>query len=211
MQSIGYMIIGLLVIVGGFLLVSLTKPKMNIPTELGYNMVDGNAIGDPNAPVVLEEFSSYICGHCSNFANEKLRSLIEEYVYTGQVYYVSHAFADPLGEAGIAAQSAYCAMDQGKYWEMHDMIFANFSSFGYTQKQFESMASEIDLDLGSFKQCLRNSKYVDKISEDLEIGTQAGITGTPSFLINGQLAITGNQEYSQFQQQIEFALSTAGN
>ena len=211
MKSIGYIVIGLLIIVTGFVLISQSGPRINLPDALGYDMADGNAIGDPDAPVVVEEYYSFACGHCSNFANDTLRTLVEEYVYAGQVYYVSNAFSDPLGDVGIAHQAAYCAMDQGKYWEMHDVIFANFSSVGYTQNQLEAMAEEINLDMSTFKQCLRGSKYVDKIIENVDAGSAAGITGTPSFLINGQLAVVGNREYSLFQQQIELALANSGN
>jgi len=212
MQSIGIMVIGLLIIVGGFLLISLTGgPGVEVPDEISYSMVDGNAIGDPNAPVVIEEYFSFLCIHCRNFAEESFNLLVEEYVYTGQVYYVSRAFADPASPAGFAAQAAYCAGDQGQYFQMHDIIFANFNSTGYTQNELESMAEEIGLNMDEYNQCLQSGKYADPVAADLARGTEAGITGTPSFLINDLLAVVGNREYSFFQQQIETALQTANN
>jgi len=211
MQSIGIMIIGLLIIVGGFVVISLNGAKVDVPETLSYTMTDGNAIGNPDAPVVIEEFSSFLCSHCRNFAIDTFDQLIEDYVYTGQVYFISRSFADPLGDAGVAAQAAYCAGDQGKYFEMKHVIYSNFNSIGYTQKELEAMAEAVDLNMADFKDCLSSGTYVSQVDGDLSAGTQAGITGTPSFLINGQLTIVGNREYAFFQQQIETALQTAGN
>lgn len=211
MQSIGIMVIGLLVIVGGFVLISLGGPNVDTPEETTYQMTDGNAIGDPNAPVVIEEFFSFLCIHCRNFSEESFNRLVEEYVYTGQVYYVSRAFATPTDPAGIAAQAAFCAGDQDKYFQMHDIIFANFSNTGYTKNELEAMAEEIGLNMDEYDQCVQSGKFADTVSDDLAQGTEAGITGTPSFLINGALAVVGNREYAFFQQQIEAALQTAGN
>ena len=73
------------------------------------------------------------------------------------------------------------------------------------------MAESVGLDVGEFNQCLSSGKYADTVNEDLNMGTNAGITGTPSFLINGTLAVQGNQDYANFQQQINAALQTAGN
>ena len=211
MQSIGIMVIGLLVIVGGFVLISLTGPNVETPEEMTYQMTDGNAIGDPNAPVVIEEFFSFLCIHCRNFSDESFNRLVEDYVYTGQVYYVSRSFATPTDPAGVAAQSAYCAGDQDKYFQMHDIIFANFSNTGYTQNELEAMAEQIGLNMDEYNQCVQSGKYADAITEDLTAGSEAGITGTPSFLINGALAVVGNREYTFFQQQIDIALQTANN
>ena len=211
MQSIGIMVIGLLIIGGGFALISLTGPKVNTPDSVAYTMTDGNAMGDPNAPVVVEEFFSFLCIHCKHFSDDSFNKLVEEYVNTGQVYFISHAFADPAGPAGIAAQAAYCAGDQNKYFELEATIFANFNNTGYTQNELKAMAESVGLDVGEFNQCLSSGKYADTVNEDLNMGTNAGITGTPSFLINGTLAVQGNQDYANFQQQINAALQTAGN
>ncbi|MBE0687717.1 MAG: DsbA family protein [Anaerolineaceae bacterium] len=211
MQSIGIIILGLLIIVTGFVLIGISKPKLAERPQFEYKMTDGNAIGNPNAPVVIEEFSSFMCSHCRDFSTGSLKPLIETYVYTGQVYLISRSFADPLGEAGIAAQAAYCAGEQGKFWEMKSTIFANFSNIGYSQKILSTMADMLSLDAGAYKQCMSSATFVDMITADLNDGSAAGITGTPSFLINGELAITGNKEFSFFQQQIEAALAAANN
>lgn len=211
MQSIGIMVLGLLIIVAGFVLVSVTRPRMAEPVEFEYQMTNRNAIGDPNAPVVIEEFSSFACIHCRDFSEGTRFQLIEDYVYTGQVYLISNAFNNPEDAYGIAAQAAECAADQDLYWQMHDTIFANFSGVGYTRNQLESMAEIAGLDMNAYKACMSAGTHIESILETAERGAQAGITGTPSFLINGELRIVGNREYALFQQEIELALAAQEN
>jgi len=86
MQSIGIMILGVLIIVSGIVLVSISKPKVSEAPEVTYSNVDVNAIGNPDAPVVIEEFFSFGCGHCGNFSTDIFRHLLVDYINTGWVY-----------------------------------------------------------------------------------------------------------------------------
>ncbi len=212
MQSVGIMILGVLIIVGGIVIASFAKPSVSASKiEANYEMANGNGLGDPNAPVVLEVYSNFLCSHCLNFALEKEAMLIDEYVTTGKVYFVYRPFnSTPLDEAGVAAQAAYCAGDENKFWEMHDIIFSNYNT-GYTNKRLASMADKIGLNVSQFNECLTSGKYESQIESDFQKGVDAGISGTPSFTINGVFKIEGDQAYSVFQQQIELALQEAGN
>ena len=209
MQSIGIMILGVLIIVGGIIIVSISKPRVSQAAKQTYLNVNGNAIGDPNAPVVIEEFFSFACSHCRNYSIENFPSLLEEYINTGIVYYISRPYSNPIDAVGIASQAVYCAQDQGKYFEMHDIIFANFSPYGYQPKELESMADSINLDLDLYNACMDNQTHVATIENNISLAEAAGINSTPNFLVNGTLAIVGNREYSFFQQQIELALASA--
>ena len=211
MQSIGIIILGILIIAIAIVLLSFLQPKLNEAAEYDYSMANMNAIGDPNAPITLEVFSSFSFIHCKNFAQDTEHQVIENYVKTGQVYYIYRAFNDPRGPIGIASQAAYCAGDQGKFWDMHDIIFANFSQTGYSVKQLNKMADLIGLDSDLFNTCLETEKYVDAIYEDASIGSDAGITGTPSFTINGVMAIEGNRDFAGMQLAIEAALANLNN
>lgn len=211
MQSIGIIILGILIIAGGVVIVSFIQPKLDEAPARNYTMVNGNSIGDPDAPVVLEVYSSFSCIHCRNFADETEHMIIETYAETGQILYTYRSYNNPVDDSGIAAQAAFCAGDQGKFWEMHDTIFANYSSVGYSQKDLNAMASNINLDEAIFEECMDSGKYIGQIEQDLQAGQAAGITGTPSFTINGQLVAEGNRDYAFFQQQIEAALATASN
>jgi protein-disulfide isomerase len=205
MQSIGIMIIGVLIIVAGIVIVSVSGPRVSKgPGETYANDV-GNAIGDPKAPVVIEEYFSFSCSHCRNFAVDNFPLLYEEYIQTGEVYYISRAYSNPNDAVGIASQAALCAGDQGKYFEMHDIIFANFSAYGYRADQLKSMANAIDLDMDQYETCMADGVHVSTIEDHLVLAGSVGVDSTPNFVINGQLAIVGNNEYSYFQSQIELA------
>jgi len=207
MQSIGIVILGVLIIAVAIVLLNFLQPKLNEAAEYDYSLATMNAIGDPNAPVTLEVYSSFSCIHCKNFAVDTEHQVIDNYVKTGQVYYIYRSFNDPRGPIGIASQAAYCAGDQGKFWEMHDIIFANFSQAGYSVKQLNAMAETIGLDSELFNTCLDSEKYVDTIYEDASLGRDAGITGTPSFTLNGVLAVEGNRDFAGMQLAIEAALA----
>lgn len=207
MQSIGIVILGVLIIVIAVVLINALQPGIEVAEEYDYSLANGNAIGDPNAPVKLEVFSSFSCIHCKNFAVDTEHQVIDNYVKTGQVYYIYRAFNDPRGPVGVASQAAYCAGDQGKFWEMHDIIFANFSQTGYSANELRNMAELIGLDTDVYDTCLDTEKYVDAIFEDANIGREAGVTGTPSFTINGVMAIEGNRDFAGIQLAIEAELA----
>jgi protein-disulfide isomerase len=211
MQSIGIVILGVLIIVIAVVLINALQPGLEVAEEYDYSLANGNAIGDPNAPVKLEVFSSFSCIHCKNFAVDTEHQVIENYVKTGQVYYIYRAFNDPRGAVGVASQAAYCAGDQGKFWEMHDIIFANFSQTGYSVNELRNMAELIGLDTDVYDTCLDTEKYVDAIIDDATIGREAGVTGTPSFTINGVMAIEGNRDFAGIQLAIEAELARLNN
>jgi len=173
----------------------------------------GNAMGDPNAPVVIEEFSDFGCGHCGNFATSTGELIADTYVADGQVYFVSRSVGSMLNQTTSPklTEAAYCAGDQGKYWEYHDLIYANQIALYSSQnapvdRYMQSFAEELSLDLDTFNACLDSDKFQDQISQDQLDAVQAGINSTPSFLINGQLII-GNRAAAEFQAAIDAALS----
>ncbi|HKJ27651.1 MAG TPA: DsbA family protein [Anaerolineales bacterium] len=212
MQSIGMMIIGVLVIVGAVVIISVLQPGLEKAENRDYSLENMNAIGEPDAPVVVEIYSSFACIHCKNFSDEAEGALFENYVNTGKILLVYRSFNGNADDpAGIAGQAAYCAGDQDAFWKMHDTIFANYSSSGYTQSQLTSIAKSIDLNQAQFNDCLSSRKYADTVLQDFEIGVDLGITGTPSFTINGEVAFKGNTPYEDFAAAIDQALATANN
>jgi len=183
------------------------------PELVSRPMVSGNAMGNPDAPVVIDEYSDFGCGHCATFNEGSALQIANEYVSTGQVYFVSHSVGGLLGSATSQklAEAAYCAGDQGKYWEYKDYIFANqlnlySSANAPVDKYITSFAEAIELELPTFEECLSNRSYKDRVQQDQIDAVQAGINSTPSFLVNGELLI-GNRPFGDFQQAIETALS----
>lgn len=183
--------------------------------------VDFNAVGDPNAPIKIEEYSDFQCPFCRIFFENTEEALLENYVANGTVYFVYHSFGEFIGpESAAAAEAAYCAGDQGKFWEMHDIIFANQTGENvgaYTDRRLVAFAERLQLNMEDFNSCFNANTYKDLIDEDMKNGILAGIEATPSFVmtytVNGEektTIIEGAQTIDVFQQNIEAALAEMG-
>jgi protein-disulfide isomerase len=106
----------------------------------------------------------------------------KEYIDTGKVKHVFMDFPLPMhANAQKAAEAAFCADDQGKYWEMHKALFAQGSAL--TPDALLKHAEAIGLDKAKFKECLDNGKRADAVKKQMAEGQKAGVTGTPAFLI----------------------------
>ncbi len=166
----------------------------------------GNSVlGDPNAPVTIIEFSDYECPYCGRFSQNTMPQLISEYIDTGKAKLIFRDF--PLGfhkNAQKASEAAECAGDQGKYYEMHDKIFENQQSI--TVNDLKNYAEEIGLDVNEFNNCLDTDKHRDEVLQDFRDGQKAGVSGTPSFFINGKMLV-GAQPFSAFKQIIDGELA----
>lgn len=209
MKSFGMMIIGVLIIIAAVVVISLIQPGVSAETSnKDYSLENGNGFGDPDAPIVLEVYSSFACIHCKNFADESEQAVIENYVTSGQVYLVYRSFnGNPDDAAGIAGQAAYCAGDQNAFWAMHDTIFANYSGTGYTPSQLVNFARALDLDTNKFSDCLTDGKYAEAVLADFQKGFDLGITGTPSLTLNDEVIFKGNPTFAELQAVIEAALA----
>lgn len=182
--------------------------------------VQANAMGDPNAPVKIEEFSDYQCSFCKRFADTTEPRIVEDYVKTGKVYFVYRSMGNFVSdnirqgktESRDSAEASYCAGDQNKFWEYKDMLYANWQGEdvgSFSENRLIAFAEAIDLDLDEFRSCMDSNKFRDQVEQDKIDGQRAGITGTPSFVINGNLAIRGAEDYSVFQREIDAALAAA--
>lgn len=173
---------------------------------------DDIILGDPNAPITIVEFTDFQCPYCYRHATETLPQLISQYVDQGQVRYVIKDF--PLTtihpQAVAAAEAAHCADEQGAYLDMHETLFTRqqeWSGRDDADAVFTSYAQSLGLDETSFAECLSSDRYHEIIGNDMQVGTQLGITGTPGFFLNG-IYVSGAQPYSVFEQAIQ-QLSTA--
>ena len=162
--------------------------------------------GEEDAQVTIIEFSDFQCPFCGRFFSDALPQIERNYVATGKVKFVYKDF--PLDsihpQATPAALAARCAGDQEKFWEFHDKIFANQQSLG--SAAYGLWAGQLGLDAEEFDGCMASQKHLSAVRADFAEGQRVGVSGTPAFLINGQL-ISGAQPYAVFQQAIEAALS----
>ena len=139
--------------------------------------------GEANATVTLIEFSDYQCPYCSRHARNVMPEIVAEYVDTGKVKYVM--FEDPIPSlhknAYGASYAALCAGDQGKYWEMHDIMFANQK--GLDIDGLKSFAASIGLNSSEFDTCLDNKKFDKQIKSNIATAARVGVSGTPGFVV----------------------------
>ncbi|HXF84981.1 MAG TPA: thioredoxin domain-containing protein [Anaerolineales bacterium] len=189
---------------------------------------EGNTMGDPNAPIRMEEFSDFQCPFCERFHEQTEPLLIEYYIKTGKVYFVYRSMGNFVSqnigggrtESQDAAAAAYCAADQNKFWEMHAHLFANVLGEdvgSFTDRRLEAIAEKAGLNMDEFRSCYNSGKYKDRVQQDYQDGIAAGVTGTPSFVItytvNGETKtkrIDGAQPFSVFQVELEAILNEIG-
>lgn len=166
---------------------------------------DSYSIGDKDAPVTIIEFSDFECPFCERFYSQSYKQIKANYVDTGKVRIVFKHFPLPFhASAQKAAEASECAGEQGKFWEMHDKLFENQNAIAINN--LKSYAVDLGLDASKFNTCLDTGKYASKVQKDASDGSAAGVSGTPSFFINGK-SVVGAQPYSVFQQAIEAELN----
>ncbi len=164
----------------------LTKKATAYPSQ------DGFSVGNPNAPVKVEQFSNYRCSHCRNFSETMEDAFIKKYVEPGQVYMTFYNLPFPGDDTNGAVEAAYCAADQNRFWEYKTELF-NVNSFAgaFAEENLIDYASQIDLDMAAFTQCLESDVHLADIESDLAYATEKGINATPQFLVNG-IAVYSN-------------------
>ncbi len=180
-----------------------------MPPARPHPQADGNKMGDPNAPVKIIEYADFQCPYCLHYWEDTEPQIIQNYVATGKVYYEYRSMGGFIGpESEAAAAAAYCAGDQGKFWEYHDILFANWTGENagdFTQTKLQQFATALSLNLDQFNTCLNNGNYTARVNQDVTDAHVAGVQATPSFLINGKL-LEGAQPYEDFQKEIDAAL-----
>ena len=175
------------------------SPTPSVELAIGDSAVKG----DEDAPVEIYEFSEFQCPFCKRFYDNTWDQILDNYLNDGKVKVIFKHF--PLGfhaNAQKASEATECAKDQGKFWEYHDVLFET------AQLDMESLkkhAEDLGLDTEDFNTCLDTGKYADKVKEDFDLGRTVGVSGTPSFFINGK-KVVGAQPYEVFKAEIDAAL-----
>ena len=161
------------------------------------------SFGPADAPVTIIEFSDYQCPYCKRWHDEVFKLLLVK--YPDQVRFVYRDL--PLGshnQAAKAAEAANCANEQNVFWEYHDKIFSYAADMG--RNTFLNYASELNLDMPIFIECLDSSRYADEVAADLIYAQSLGIGSTPTFFVNG-LFVQGALPYENFKSLIEQELA----
>ena len=166
-------------------------------------------IGDPSAPITILEWGDYQCTYCYRFHESSLNTILDEYINSGKVNLVFKDFPLNGPDSVLAAEAAYCADDQGKYWEYHDELYTNWGGerTGWiTLDSLNKFASTVHLEIDEFDSCLNEHKYRQKVLELEKFGKEIGIDATPSFFIFNDekiIKIRGNQPVDVFRKAID--------
>ncbi len=181
--------------------VFFTKPQR--PT---FDVKIGNApfTGGKDAKVTIVEFSDFQCPYCAQ-GSKVLRQLKKK--YGKKIKVVMKQFPLPFHtQAKKASVAALCANEQstGKFWEMHDKLFADQSKLGIDQ--LKALANKLGLDTQKFNTCLDQNKYIAQVEKDIQDGQAVGVKSTPTFFVNGQL-VSGAQPVDVFSELIDQELS----
>ncbi len=170
---------------------------------------DDPVLGSPDAPVTIIEYSEYLCPFCRSFVLETFPRIEEGYIDTGQVKLVFRDFPVHGQGAWVLAMVAECAADQGNFWDMHVLLFERVEEWSESEDfaaTVQGYAEEIGIDQYELVNCLELNTPVERIQEDQNLGRQDGVTGTPTFLINGTLVV-GAQPFEEFRRVIEEELA----
>jgi len=182
---------GLLIALGVILIISLAAIVPNLlRPKANYKGSEGFTLGNPNAPIEVVNFSNFYCGYCELFSTTTEPTFIKDYVDSGHVYYryVNLASTNDEGTRN-AGKAAYCAADQNLFFNIKPKLYlAAHEQDGFSITNLIRIAESVGLDRTQFETCLlENQDLEDALYKDLLYAQSVGLTGTPSFLVNGQL------------------------
>lgn len=174
----------------------------------------GRSKGADGAPVTIIEVSDFQCPYCRDFATNTYARVDSAYVRTGKarIIYINLPLSSHR-EAYGAAEAAMCAGAQGKFWPMHDRLFATqreWSGQADAAQRFERLAQALQVDMAAYRDCTANDRTAPIIINDAMQAAEAGIRGTPAFILNsagGQRALSGAIPFEQFAAEMDALLA----
>lgn len=178
----------------GFL---LSRPRVaSIPANVTIQPSDtagfrGYVKGSESAPVEITEYADYQCPFCQTFATLQMPTIEARLIKPGKLRWRYRDF--PLQQhefARLAAHSAACAEEQGKYWEQHDRIYEGQGEWAAARDAgdyFRNYARSAGLDVARYDECMASGKYAGRIQASVEEGAKAGVASTPTLLVGNRL------------------------
>ena len=176
--------------------------KINLPfpdaARVDVSADDDPFMGPQDAPITIIQFAEYQCPYCGK-AGESVDQVMKE--YEGKVKMVYRDFPLSFHDRAVpAAVAANCAGEQGKYWEMHDLLMGNQRAL--TESDLTAHATTLTLDLDKWNTCRKDPKQAAEVNKDFEDGQKVGVSGTPAFFVNGVM-LSGAVPFSQFKEIID--------
>lgn len=161
---------------------------------------DDLVMGQDSAPIEIIEFSDYRCYYCAKFHQETLPKIKEEYIDSGKVKYI-HRDAAFMGEnSRLAAMAVECAEDEGKKWDLQEVFFADTLAKKSVMNadDLKRLAGQAGVKTREWQTCFDEEKYGEEVDKDTADAKAAGVSGTPTFFINGK-SLVGAQPYESFK------------
>ena len=192
--------------------------SVSIPVDVKVQPSDtagfrGYVLGSASAPVEISEYADYQCPSCLHFEEIQFPDVRDRLIQAGRVRWRYRDF--PLAQhkfSRVAAHSAACADEQGKFWEQHRAIYVGQPDWSFKRDAagiFRDYAKQNGLDLGRYDACMESARYAGRIQASLEEGMKAGVQATPTFLVGGRL-YSGVQTYDALKAIIDSLAPPAG-
>lgn len=179
----------------------------NLPVQVATYPVpanaepNGRAWGPKDAPITVIEYADYECESCGYFAKNYEQVFTETFAGSGKVRFEIHNTPFHGENSQRASAAAYCAAEQNSFWPYHDSLFLNqpaHGAQGFGAATLTSIAAKLNMDTGAFGTCLNSGKYAEQVTDDLAASRAAGVTGTPTFVVNGKTYV-GPKSTAEFR------------
>jgi protein-disulfide isomerase len=177
------------------------------PYRIALNNDGAPSRGPANAAVTLVEFSDFECPYCGRFF-PTLKQVEQKYGDRVRVVYRQFPLTSIHQYAFKAAEASLCANDQGKFWEMHDVMFQDQKKLAVSD--LKAQAGRLGLDQKKFDTCLETGRFTGRVQDDVKEGTRAGVNGTPALFVNGVAVEGGAVSLETITKAIDAELARGG-
>ncbi len=202
---------GVVVLFGGIVLLNWQALFGGTAVVGSPRVSAGTSWGPANAPVKIVEYSNFGCPHCKTFAENSGKTLRKDYEAGNKVSFEFKQFK--LGDPSTtdAANASLCAADQSRFWDYHDLLFAQQGKMAapFTKVNLKQYGAQLELDAAKFNACVDNGQHLNQVEADSQDGQSQGVDGTPTFIINGQ-KLVGDVPYAQLKAAVDAAVQKAG-
>ena len=175
---------------GGSADVSATAAVAPVAVTPADSAFKGFVLGSATAPVEVTEYADFQCPHCGEFANVQFPTIKEQLINTGQLRWRFRDYPLDFPWSRVAALAGQCAGEQGKFWEMEELLFQRQFDWGTKSRNptaaFRDLARGIGVDPAKYNDCMDSRRYAGRVEASHEEGAALGVSGTPTFFVNGR-------------------------